>query len=136
MRIIRTERGWAAHFCCAQWCRFRRNTLLEHGDSRVVISSVGDYHRPIHGEETKGPEEVGLDRYYETMAFEAMREAPYWEADIGEQLSFESEWALEEHGRGSDLPANAMHEAVVAECIKKMHRGWPKNRKEPGDGTQ
>lgn len=118
--MIRTERGWAGHFICADSCFFRRNTLLECGDDRIVVSTVGSYR-------TKGKiETIGADgRYYETMAFKAYKNGPYWEAHVSEQLNFDSEWAIcaessEELPDDVDNLADQMHEAVVSELSAAM----------------
>ncbi len=63
--IKRTERGWAGHFICGDRCRFRRNTLLEFGDVRIIVSTVGAMY--VDGK----LDSIGVDRYYETMAFHA-----------------------------------------------------------------
>ena len=82
MRCKKTERGWAAHFCCAHRCKYRRNTLIECGDRRLIVSSVGammvdDVMTPIGG---CGPD--GIAPYYETAVFSAKMDSGYWEADI------------------------------------------------------
>jgi hypothetical protein len=70
--VKRTERGWGGYFICAKYCRFRRNTLLQYGDRRIVVSTVGNYHTQDGKLETIG----AFGRYYETMAFEAQKEGP------------------------------------------------------------
>jgi len=67
MREVKTiERGWAGHFICALNCRFRRNTLVTDGKTRIIVSSVGLMEHKIGSGDF---EQIGCDRYYETMAF-------------------------------------------------------------------
>lgn len=119
MEVKRTERGWAGHFICAENCKFRRNTLLECGDIKVVVSTVGAMY--LNGK----LEEIGLNRHYETMAFyvdDASGE--YKDADVSREIFFESQSALKWHKKGYiDNEANEMHEAVVKELSDKMSRG-------------
>jgi hypothetical protein len=125
MIVKRTERGWPGHFICANSCLFRRNTLLEKGDVRIVVSTVGAYRC---GEKI---ESIGLgdeikNRYYETMAFYAKWEDPYWETDVSAPVYFDSPWAIsartpKELPKNVDNMADQMHEAVVAEISKKMN---------------
>ena len=116
MVLTITERGWAGHFNGSNRCLFRRNTLIEFGEQRVVVSTVGLMQSRVEGE----LEPIGYNRYYETMAFDAEWEDPYWEADVGRQLTFESPWSLNEKERESDDKANKMHDLVVAELSAKM----------------
>jgi hypothetical protein len=103
----RKERGWAGHFVCGYRCLFRRNTLVWNGERRVVISTVGNM--LMDGKR----EEIGCNRHYETMAFEAKREGEYWEADVSAQINLDCEWAIEELTETSDLRADEMHERAV-----------------------
>jgi len=124
MTVIRTERGWAGHFCAARNCLFRRNTLLECGEQRVVVSTVGNW---INGDErgkrAGKPEQIGLDRYYETMAFGANLQGQYWDADVTRQLYFDAPWSVDHIRDDADAEANANHEAVVAELTARMGNG-------------
>ena len=122
--IKRIERGWAAHFCGASNCKFRRNTLLE-GDNKVVVSTVGGYYP--YGFYNK-IEPIGHKRYYETMAFYAKKDGPYWEANVSDQIYFDSNWSLCFDSPDCvpddiDNLADQMHETVVSELIGKMDIG-------------
>ena len=119
MEVKRTERGWAGHFICAENCKFRRNTLLECGDIKIVVSTVGAMY--LNGK----LEEIGCNRHYETMAFHVDKSSgEYKDADVSREVSFDSNWALKWHKDGFiDNEANEMHEAVVKELSDKMSRG-------------
>lgn len=117
--VVRVERGWAGHFCAASNCRFRRNTLLECWGERIVVSTVGD----CHFDDRSDPHEIGCDRYYETMAFRAKLDGPYWDADVQQEIHFESKWSIDHCKPGADNEANDMHEAVVAELTERLLKG-------------
>ena len=119
-----TERGWAGHFICASRCLFRRNTLLEYKDKKWVVSTVGafrNYKNKI--------DSIGHRRWYETMAFEGQEENGFIEANVREEIFFDSECGIwgdswEEvcgncHGT-PDNAANDMHDKVVSELIDKI----------------
>lgn len=119
MEVKRTERGWAGHFICSNRCNFRRNTLIEYGNKKWVVSTVGAL--IIDG----NMEEVGCDRWYETMAFEAHLQDGYWDADVEKEIYFDSPWGINSktvarYGKSVDNIANDMHEAVVAELMEKI----------------
>ena len=121
LEVKRTERGWAGHFICSDNCKFRRNTLLECGETKVVVSTVGNYH------DSQGrPDEVGLFRDYETMAFYVDPiSGDYKDIDVERQIYFKSPWAMkvEKGDKYPDLKANDMHETVVQELTGKLEKG-------------
>lgn len=114
--VKRTERGWAGHYICAASCLFRRNTLLEKGNVRIVVSTVG-LHK-LNDEFIS----VGFKRYFETMAFHA-EPAPsrFSDADVSRRVLFSSPWSIGEVD--ADDKANDMHEAVVAEIAARIEAG-------------
>lgn len=116
-KLIRTERGWVGHFICADSCKFKRNTLIEYGDKKWIISTVGCM---ICNGKIKT---IGRERYYETMAFEAKFDNPYLDIDVSKPIEFDSNWAIGEINSNSDLIANDMHETVVEELSKKILEG-------------
>jgi hypothetical protein len=115
--VQRTERGWGGHFYGANRCRFRRNTLLKRGDTRIVVSTVGLFEN-IKGD---GFTPIGLDRHFETMAFHAAFDGRYWDADVSREVIFQSPWAIAEVD--ADDRANDQHEAVVSEISAKLADG-------------
>lgn len=119
--IKRTERGWAGHFICSDSCKFKRNTLLECGETKVVVSTVGNYFNS-----RDEYEQVGLNRDYETMAFYVdPATGAYNDIDVERQIYFESSCALEikKGDKYPDLKANEMHETVVQELTEKLQKG-------------
>lgn len=120
-----TERGWPGHFCCSDRCLFHRNTLLEYKDKKVVVSTVGELQRsgynkkctPLDGF-NEYFETVGLDRYFETMAFMAKENDIFNDADASKQVLFDSNWKLNDPY--AEIEANEMHDAVVKEIATDL----------------
>lgn len=126
--VKRTERGWAGHFICSSNCLFRRNTLLECGEIKIVVSTIGNYHNK-QGQQY----EVGGNRDYETMAFHVdPKTGDYKDIDPGKEIFFESPWAfkVQKGDKYIDLKANNMHETVVQEITEKLQRGETFQRQE------
>ena len=121
--VVRTERGWGGHFICAYRCRFRRNTLLECGEIRIVVSTVGSMWHWQAKEGDGKSDTIGHDRYSETMVFHSdPKDARYHDADVGRgEVPFEAPWSIDHDD--ADDEANAMHEAVVAELTTRLLAG-------------
>ena len=116
-----TYRGWPGHFILGDRCRFRLNTLIEYGQKRIVVSTVGLLvDRPANQFEP-----IGNDRYYETMAFWATlikdEWGEFWEADVTQPIDFDSPWRWP--SIKDELKAQAGHEVVVQEIAGKLKEG-------------
>ena len=115
-QVKRTERGWAGHFICADRCLFRRNTLLEYEDTKIVVSTVGGMMVENHGK--REIDTVGHERYYETKAFHsAPNDTQYYDIDVEKEIELDCEWALNEI---DDNKANDMHENAIEWVSKHM----------------
>lgn len=119
MEVKKTERGWAGHFCCAERCKFRRNTLLEFNDIKIVVSTVG----LMKTLDEKKYEKVNIHGYFETKAFYSDEEDKrYNDADVEREVNFESNWYIKKID--ADDKANEMHEKVVKEISDKLKKGF------------
>ena len=117
-KIKTSERGWGCHFICADRCRFRRNTLIEYNDIKIVVSTVGLMNKP----EGEGFDIIGYNRYYETRAFHSdPTDERYHDIDVERDISFDSPWSISEID--ADDKANDMHNAVVFEICDKLKKG-------------
>lgn len=126
MELKITERGWPAHYICAEYCLFRRNTLIEYADLKWVVSTVG---RQLPAKGYDYWETVGHNRYYKTMAFKAKQDGIYWDADTSNPIDFDSEWAIHDCAEDSEFRANEMHDRVVAELSEKIKKAYKKGDK-------
>jgi hypothetical protein len=116
--VKRTERGWPAHFIGAHHCEFRRNTLLECGDVRLVISTVGANDPKQEGKYSL----VNAYGFYETLVFKADK-APYWDIVPSQQVIYDGKWCIDKIKSTIDIEANDMHEAAVYALTKKLQEG-------------
>ena len=71
-------------------------------------------------------ETVGHNRWYETMAFYAIKdENGYIDADVEREFPFESEWGIwgeyDKLPNNVDILADNMHESVVFEIMGKLN---------------
>lgn len=115
-KVIRQERGWAGHHICSNECLFRRNTLLTCGDTKIVVSTVGNL--LSNGTILT----VGDDRYYETIAcYSNEDDKRYNDIDIDKRIEVNNICNMSV--MYADDLADEMHERVVDEITKKLRRG-------------
>ena len=81
MEVKEVWRGWQGHFCCS--CRFHLNTLVICGEKKIVVSTVGEYYTSWNN--GFKPDDIGLDRKYETMVFYSSNDK-YDDADVSKEL--------------------------------------------------
>jgi len=115
-----TYRGWCGHFILADRCLFRLNTLIEHNDIKVVVSTVGNLHSKDGAYEV-----IGVDRHYETACFRAMDDDQYLEIDAQKQLDYFDGFSIDDYKDRTDYDniANEMHERIVSQVVEDIKTG-------------
>ena len=107
-KLLIKEQGWAGHYCLAEKCLFRRNTVVSYGNKHLIVSTVGNciLDNKLHFIRS---EEV----VYETLVFNAVLNNGYWEPDSGELKSYLLK--LSDYGGNNtgDILANNMHEKMI-----------------------
>lgn len=116
-----TYRGWPGHYCMGSKCVFHLNTLVEVGDVRVVVSTVGNLRSGLP--HMYGAEEVGCGRYYETMAFRAALIDGYWDQESGQSISLSGKTAVTRMTKQCDQEAQDMHEVAVRAITNRILSG-------------
>ena len=118
-----TERGWPGHFILASQCLFRRNTLIESDQDKVIVSTVGN----LMVDDVLTP--IGIfNRYFETAVFGTEDTGTYIDANVYDAREFDSNWQIcandiDDLPHDTDEQANIMHDAVVKEMIEKLKAG-------------
>ena len=117
------------HFICGVDCNWRRNTLVEDENGRgIVISSVGALPKLDRDGIRREWQEIGLDRYYETMMFIAKQDGIFTEADVTQHRYVAGlPWCVSQKPNGkTDLEAEEIHEKhvkYVMENFDKVYAG-------------
>lgn len=115
MSVKRTECGWAGHYCCADYCKFRRNTHLERNGISIVVSTIGN-----HYQSRFGIIPVGANRYSETKVFYSKIGDNYNDADVSREIYLNGISCL---GETNDWEINEMHENAVKEITERLETG-------------
>lgn len=106
MKVV--YQGWQGHFLCD--CMFHLNTAVIEGDIIYIVSTVGNYY--YNGER----QEIGYNRYFETMVFKGYKEGGFYETDVSDgEVYFE--------GYINEEDAQNNHSIIVDKVKKWMIEG-------------
>lgn len=117
MEVKRTERGWREHLMPSN-CQFRRNTLIEFNNTKVVVYTTGAMKNMVSPTVFTRYLEIAPGRHYETHAFIARLEDEYFVADLSKEIKIKH---INYIAKLDAAPrANNMHEAVVNEITDRL----------------
>lgn len=117
--VTQVERGWPGHHILATRALFRRNTLLECKETKVVVSTIG----LIRSRQVSSGFET-LDNagsFFETKVFHCRKDdSRYRDADFNREIKFQA-YGVPSHEPldftvkevDADDKANQMHDSVV-----------------------
>jgi hypothetical protein len=115
-----TYRGWPGHFICSDGCVFHLNTLIEYKKIKIVVSTVGLL--KLEHDSIKY-EEIGFNRYFETMCFHANKYGKFIDADVSKDITeqIKTNWCYDKVDM--EIEANAGHIKIVNEICKRLKEG-------------
>lgn len=104
---------------------YHRNTLLEYGEQKVVVSTIGHYlprnKRLEYWKHGKMDYEMfGRNRHFETMAFLA-DDSQFHDTDVTKEIGFSSNWELDKPDM--EMEADVVHDTVCDEIAEDMVNG-------------
>jgi hypothetical protein len=115
-----TYRGWPGHYCRADSCIFRLNTLVEHNNKFIVISTSGNM-RINNIMEMVSPSHQA---HYETFIFYSHDQDPvYHDADPSRQIHLPPPFQPYILGKDNDLQANENHYSAVQIVCSMLEKG-------------
>lgn len=118
-----TERGWCGYLKGYADCLFRRNTLIEYRDKKVVVATLGNYIDWLNEEVSP----VKDSMWYVTIAGYATKNEGYWDMDPQRRIKINGRHYIT--GTFDELlatyecideTANDMHEAIVVEMMDRI----------------
>ena len=121
--VKRTERGWCGYIQGYQYCLFRRNTLIEYLDKKIVVATLGNFIDPYRWKVMP----IKDDIWYETIAGYAINKEGFWDIDGNNMIEIKSNHTIQgeldyilDNYKTPDLYANIIHETIVDEMMDRI----------------
>lgn len=117
-RIKITELGWMiGHFILPYRLEFRRNTLIEYRNIKIVVSTVGAMF-------SSGKIDMIVNNiYYTTMAFHSdENDKRYHDIDVEREVFLDCKIEINHYDEDTDNEANEMHDNAVEWICKQLRK--------------
>lgn len=117
-RIKITELGWMiGHFILPYRLEFRRNTLIEYRNIKIVVSTVGAMF-------SSGKIDMIVNNvYYTTIAFHSdENDKKYHDIDVEREVFLDCKTEINHYDEDTDNEANEMHDNAVEWICKQLRK--------------